>query len=158
MTVSPKGNKSRISFASAVRQPHHLTKAAMLHQQAAKDLSKQMQTVQGHTPVGRPCPNVARHPVAPNTTEVTVICFGGMDDATMEGVLRKHHAVDLVCDLQKRFALAVTHPPKILSGRWAITDGNFILTFAGELAASVIFSYCHIVRPLFSEFVELCPV
>jgi hypothetical protein len=89
---------------------------------------------------------------------VTVIRFGSADNDAMENAIFSRHAVDLVRDLQRRFAAAVAKPPKILSGCWAATKGNFVLTFAGELSASLVFSYRHIVRSLFGEFVELCPV
>jgi hypothetical protein len=59
---------------------------------------------------------------------------------------------------KKKFASAVAHPPKILSRHWAVTKGNFVLTFAGDLSASVVFSYHHVVQALFGEFIELCPV
>jgi hypothetical protein len=157
-TVGPRGNKSKISFAGAVSKPQHLTKVAMLHQQAAQTLSRHTQAVQGRTPAGRPRRDNQARPVAPNTTEVTVIRFGGVDDDAMEEAIFSRHAVNLVRDLQRRFAAAVARPPKILSGRWAATKGNFVLTFAGELSASLVFSYRHIVRSLFGEFVKLCPV
>jgi hypothetical protein len=157
-TVGPRGNKSKISFAGAVGKPQHLTKAAMLHQQAAQTLSRHTQVVQGRTPAGRPRRDNQARPVAPNTTEVTIIRFGGVDNDVMEDAIFSRSAVDLVWDLQRRFAAAVAKPPKILSGRWAATKGNFVLTFAGELSASLVFSYRHIVRSLFGEFVELCPV
>jgi hypothetical protein len=157
-TIGPRGNKSKISFAGAVGKPQHLTKTAMLHQQAAQTLSRHTQAVQGRTPAGRPRRDNQARPVAPNTTEVTVIRFGGIDDDAMEKAIFSRHAVDLVRDLQRRFAATVAKPPKILSGRWAVTQGNFVLTFAGDLSASLIFSYRHIVRSLFGEFVELCPV
>jgi hypothetical protein len=66
-TVGPRGNKSKISFAGAVGKPQHLTKAAMLHQQAAQTLSRHTQAVQGRTPAGRPSRNNQARPVAPNT-------------------------------------------------------------------------------------------
>jgi hypothetical protein len=157
-TVGPKGNKSKISFAGVVGRPQHLTKAAMLHQQAANDLSRQTRSVQGCTPAGHPRQGGPTRPVAPNTTEVTIIWFGGADDDQLEAALKKRHPVDLVRDLQRRFASAVARPPKILNSRWAVTDGNFVLTFTGEISAAVIFSYRHVVRSLFGEFVELCPV
>jgi hypothetical protein len=157
-TVGPRGNGSKISFAGALGQPQHLTKTAMLHQQAAQTLSRHTQAIQGRTPAGRPRRGNQARPVAPNTTDVTIIRFGGLDDNALESALTKRHPSDLVRDLQRRFAAAVAKPPKILNGRWAVTEGNFVLTFAGELAATVIFSYRHIVRSLFGEFVELCPV
>jgi hypothetical protein len=157
-TVGPRGNKSKISFAGAVGKPQHLTKAAMVHQQAAQTLARHTQAVQGRTPTGRPRHGGQARPVAPNTTEVTVIWFGGVDDDAMEDAIFSRHAVDLVCDLQRRFAAAVAKPPKILSRRWAVTKGNFVLTFAGDLSASLVFLYHHIVWSLFGEFVELCPV
>jgi hypothetical protein len=157
-TVGPRGNKSKISFAGAIGRPQHLTKAAMLHQQGAQTLARHTQAVQGRTPAGRPRRDNQARPVAPNTTEVTIIWFGGVDDDAMEDAIFSRSAVDLVRDLQRRFAAAVAKPPKILSGRWAVTKGNFVLTFAGELSASLVFSYRHIVWSLFGEFVELCPV
>jgi hypothetical protein len=157
-TVGPKGNKSKISFAGALGKPQHLTKTAMLHQQAAQTLSRHTQVIQGRTPAGHPRRANQARPVAPNTTEVTIIRFGGIDDDAMELAVKKRSPPDLVRDLQRRFAAAVAKPPKILSGRWAVTHGNFVLTFAGELSATLIFSYRHIVRSLFGEFVELCPV
>jgi hypothetical protein len=157
-TIGPRGNRSKISFASAVGKPQHLTKTAMLHQQAAQTLSRHTQTIQGHTPAGRPCRDNQARPVAPNTTDVTIIRFGGIDDEALEQAVRKRSPADLVRDLQRHFAAAVAKPPKILNGRWAVTEGNFVLTFAGELSATLVFSYRHIVRSLFGEFVELCPV
>jgi hypothetical protein len=157
-TVGPRGNKSKISFAGVLGKPQHLTKTAMLHQQAAQTLSRHTQAVQGRTPAGHPRRANQARPVAPNTTEVTIIRFGGIDNDVMEQAVKKCGPPDLVRDLQRRFAAAVAKPPKILSGRWAVTDGNFVLTFAGELSAALIFSYRHIVRSLFGEFVELCPV
>jgi hypothetical protein len=157
-TVGPRGNKSKISFAGALGKPQHLTKTAMLHQQAAQTLSRHTQAIQGRTPAGQPRRDNQARPVAPNTTDVTIIRFGGLDDEVLESAIRKRHPSDLVRDLQRRFAAAVAKPPKILSGRWAVTEGNFVLTFAGELSATLIFSYRHIVRALFGKFVELCPV
>jgi hypothetical protein len=157
-TVGPRGNKSRISFAGAVGKPQHLTKTAMLHQQVAQTLARHTQAVQGRTPTGCPRHGGQARPVAPNTTEVTIIRFGGVDNDAMEDAIFSRHAVDLVRDLQRRFATAVAKPPKILSRRWAVTKGNFVLTFAGDLSASLVFSYRHIVRSLFGEFVELCPI
>jgi hypothetical protein len=72
-TVGPRGNKSKISFAGAIGKPQHLTKTAMLHQQVAQTLSRHTQAVQGHTPAGHPRRDNQAHPVAPNTTEVTII-------------------------------------------------------------------------------------
>jgi hypothetical protein len=95
-TVGPRGNKSKISFAGAVGKPQHLTKTAMLHQQGAQTLSRHAQAVQGHTPAGRPRRNNQACPVAPNTTEVTIIRFGGVDDDAMEAAIYSRSAVDLV--------------------------------------------------------------
>jgi hypothetical protein len=95
-TVGPRGNKSKISFAGAVGKPQHLTKAAMLHQQAAQTLLRHTQAVQGRTPAGRPRRDNQARPVAPNTTEVTVIRFGGVDNDEMEEAIFSRHAVDLV--------------------------------------------------------------
>ena len=78
-------------------------------------------------------------------TEVTIIRYGGINDAAKEGALRARHPVTFVEQAQRALNQLSHHPPVILKGRWSTTSattGNFVFTLSGTYSPEFVHNIC----------------
>ncbi|KAN0136743.1 hypothetical protein V8E53_005513 [Lactarius tabidus] len=125
--IAITNNNSRIKpmFANII------TREAVAQQQNIKSSAAQARQVQGRKPSGG---QGSRKTAADgNMTEVTVIWFGGLENAEEERKFRVHNPVEIIQSVQHDLARQAKNPLAVLSGRWSTmsnTTGNFVYTIA----------------------------
>lgn len=120
-----------------------------------------MQRATNTTYTGRPKGGPTRPTPAPNTTELTVLRYGGFDDDSQETAFRTRHKADIVRELQRLFTTKLAKPPKILEGRFAKSSAhssNFVLVLSGLFAGNVILFFTSLIQTVFGPKSTLCPI
>ncbi|KAN0129969.1 hypothetical protein V8E53_012224 [Lactarius tabidus] len=174
----PKANNRRKRSKAAVQRQWHTVPGAIgptnddgiipvtSHQSKIKPLFANIITQdavakqqQGRKPAGQQGQRTS--PQEGNLTEVTVICFGGMEDEEQERKFRARNPVHIVQSVQRDLARRAKNPPAVLSGRWSQSaglTGNFVYTLGGIIPPRDVVALKSILcAPFASGRTELVP-
>jgi hypothetical protein len=152
--IQMTSNNSRIRpmFANIV------TQMAVTQQQTVQHSAAQARAVQGHKPAGNQGARMAANDG--NLTEVTVVHFGGLENAEEERKFRARNPVAIVQAVQRDLSKRTKNPPAVLSSRWSTTSqtmGNFVYTLAGIIPLHNLLALKPYLCSLFTGHTELVP-